>query len=355
MASRGYRGSWRKERPSPIIRPNNGLRLPSRTRPSPYPDVWEASKDPHHQARVNLFKQRKELANSSGSSQYSSSPSTQRSTSRPSSSSSGEVVGRSAKARLRSISRDDHDSGVELSESERSISSEEFKYELERYENHKELLTKGEWVTPPKPRDQIRRISTKEFNQERIRGVRRWSHVQSFMYGLSASTLRETDSKQPPYFYQVGVIFSAPVHSATSSEEPYILYDDPNLTATPYGTICSKFRKMIVIKLFSEHIQCLPIYSYNGLGLEGKEKFAQEHVSIRDIDDRYPEPKEGPHEELHAYRDKEYKETFIKGKSVVKLTEIYCHRFDAPATIEGRLDGYNGSKRRLLQLVESVS
>ncbi|KAI2468675.1 hypothetical protein F4781DRAFT_397501 [Annulohypoxylon bovei var. microspora] len=250
-----------------------------------------------------------------------------------------------AKDRLASLSLS---SGVDTPST--CASPVELRDELDRYSVRSQyLLSKNEWVSPPNPRGRTKRLDPKEFNEERLKTLKRWNVVQGWMYGLNTSTLRTTDVKQPREAYFPGVIFSAPFHTASSSDELHVPTDDPNLTATPFGTLNSKYRKMIVFRIFGEHLQCLPIYTHNNRGLEGK-AYPEEFVSIRDVNDRSPERDEGPHAGIYACRDRQYAGTFIAGKAVVKLTEVHTHRYDAPATIEGRLDVHSDSRRRLFNL-----
>ncbi|KAI1410510.1 hypothetical protein F5Y13DRAFT_202316 [Hypoxylon sp. FL1857] len=332
---------------------------PPRSYPTPrsqpsYPDTWESRNDSYHRERVELFKRRRESVSSNGGSRPTT-PSTPRSVSTITS----EYVDVSspkwrtntpwARDRLASLSQSS-DAGT----SDICMSPIELRDELDRYDRESQFLTKKEWVTPPTSRGRIRRMDPKLFNIEKIKTFKRWNGVQGFMYGLNSSMLRDTDIRQPPEAYDSGVIFSAPFHTPANSEEINISNDDPNLTATAFGTVNSKYRKMIVLRVFGEHVQCLPIYTHNGRGLEGKE-FVREYVSIRDVKDRDPAADEGPHRGLRACRDSEYRETFVSGRSVVKLTEVYSHRYESPATIEGRLDIASDSKRRLFDLVRLVT
>jgi len=131
---------------------------------------------------------------------------------------------------------------------------------------------------------------------------------------------------------------------------------DPHNTATPYGVVHSKYRKMIVIKVFAEHCVCVPVYSHCGRGLEGKDPvLSDEYVSIRDVADPNPEPSECAHLPLLAVADKEFRGKIITGKSNVKLSEFCSHRYNVPATIEGMLDRKSFSKQRLFDLVKLIS
>ncbi|KAI0829141.1 hypothetical protein F5Y06DRAFT_302143 [Hypoxylon sp. FL0890] len=329
-----------------------------RSHPTPkshhsYPDAWESQDDALHHNRVDLFKKRRDSISLNRSR-----PTTP---ARPQfnaaiNSELGEVNDRwrsnTPWARDRrassSISSD-------IDTSDACMSPVELKNELDRYDWESQFLTKEEWLAPPTPRGRVRRMGPKQFNVEKIKAFKCWNGVQGLMYGMNSSILRDTDDRQPPEAYDPGVIFSAPFHTPGSPDEMYISNQDPHLTASPYGTINSKYRKMVVLRVFGEHVQCLPIYTHNGRGLEGKE-FPKEYVSIRDLNDHCPEEDEGPYRGLLASRDSEYKGTFISGRSVVKLTEVCSHRYEAPATIEGRLDVVNSdSKRRLFDLVKLVT
>ncbi|OTB00896.1 hypothetical protein M426DRAFT_26125 [Hypoxylon sp. CI-4A] len=225
------------------------------------------------------------------------------------------------------------------------ISEESLQTELDRYKDQSRDLTRREWVPPLTPRGSVKRISAQDFNREKVIALKRWSQVQIFMYGMSTSTLRDTDVRQPQSAYAPGVIFSAPTHTSDPSEEMQVKCDDPHLTATPFGTVYSKFRKMVVVRCFAQHCLYVPIYTFNGKGLDGKDS-QSEYVSIRDKTERNPAPDEGPHKGLRAVRDTHYAGTFIKGRSVIKMTEVCYHRYEAPATIEGRLED-NGDNSRL--------
>ncbi|KAI1490297.1 hypothetical protein F5X96DRAFT_679183 [Biscogniauxia mediterranea] len=247
---------------------------------------------------------------------------------------------------------------IEATAPERGISPSDFprnfREELDYYDSEIESLRSDEWASPPTPRARAQRIDGKQFHRKAAQDVKRWSMVQGFMYGMATSTLRDTDQVHPREAYAPGVIFSAPFHTASSQDEMWVSVEDPNLTATPFGTICSKYRKMVVLKTFGEHCSCAPIYTHNGLGLQGKQ-FPDEFVSIRDVADPRPEPAEGRHGRLLAEKYSTYTGTGIKGKSVVKLTETHSHRYDAPATIEGILEPKSLSKGRLLEMVKMMT
>ena len=172
--------------------------------------------------------------------------------------------------------------------------------------------------------------------------------------GKAYSKLRSTDCRQLPKRYEPGVIFSAPFHTQYCSPAEVSL-TDPNLTASPFGTIFSKFRKSVVLTVSEDGGSCaaVPIYSHNGEGLKFKPS-KHEYVSIRDVEDEKPQDRESKHGLLWCHRDLQYSapKTFISGKSSVHLTELVTHRLGAPATIEGSLTA--PSLEILRELVKKV-
>ncbi|KAI0888293.1 uncharacterized protein GGS22DRAFT_185672 [Annulohypoxylon maeteangense] len=365
MADRNYRG---------FLKPSSARAGPRSNNPrshTAYPDVWMADSDRHHLDRVQVFNKRRDSIASSSRSRPGtplrhdpSKPSMRIEKHRSMSTSKPPAVeflekdwrkstpwAKDKEMRLRSSLSP----SIDTPTSTGCMSPIELQDELDRYSVQSQyLLTDNEWVSPPGPRGRTRRIDPKEFNKERVKTLKRWNTVQGFMYGMNSSTLRETDVKQPRDAYFPGVVFSAPVHTAVASDELHVPNDDPHLTATPFGTLNSKYRKMIVYRVFGEHLQCLPIYTHNGRGLEGKE-FPEEFVSIRDVDDPHPNRDEGPYIGIDARRERGYRGMFIQGKAVVKLTESYTHRYEAPATIEGRVVLHNNCRERLFDLVKYKS
>ena len=52
-------------------------------------------------------------------------------------------------------------------------------------------------------------------------------------------------------------------------------------TRTSLGFVHHKTRYMIVAKLYHTHYVCVPLYTHEGNGLQGKEQYAQEFMSVR--------------------------------------------------------------------------
>ena len=229
-----------------------------------------------------------------------------------------------------------------------------FQEELDYYDDQIKTLQPGEWPAPPNARGRAFRVDEKELGVEKAKALKSWGFAQGMMYDGNSASLRDTDRVHPPSSYAPGVIFSAPHHTA-GEDAQWVSVSDANNTATPFGIVHSKYRKMVVLKVFGEHCTCVPVYSHNGKGLEGKVNVA-EYVSIRDAGDRNPELTEGVHACLLAVGNEDFRGRIVKGKSCVKLTELYSHRYSAPATIEGKLEeGKRDSKRLLLRLVDKVN
>ncbi|KAI1354824.1 hypothetical protein F5Y01DRAFT_329488 [Xylaria sp. FL0043] len=307
-------------------------------------DRWSSQGDPNHDRRVKLHQRRR-----SSVARYQQRRGLHRSASR--SAYAGDVDD------VRSPNSFSSDNTSPAS-SESSIACSDlastFRTDLEHYDNQIKTLQEGEWPAPANPREKALRMEGQEYSIQIATQLKQWNVSQSFMYGLISASLRNTDAVHPAERYEVGVIFSAPHHTASTDDSRWVSSTDPHNTATPFGIVHSKFRKMVVVKVFGEHCTCLPIYSHNGRGLEGKE-FINEFVSIRNATERNPEPAESSHRMLLAIGDETFRRPVVAGKSSVKLTEFYSHRYDTPATMEGRLDRLSQSKKRLLELVKSLN
>ncbi|KAI1274695.1 hypothetical protein F5Y07DRAFT_401175 [Xylaria sp. FL0933] len=307
-------------------------------------DRWSYQDDPNHDRRVKLHQRRRNSV-----ARYQQRRGLHRSASR--SAYAGDVDD------VRSPNSCSSDNTSPAS-SESSIACSDlvstFRTDWEHYDDQIKTLQEGEWPAPANPREKALRREGQEYSIQIATELKQWNVSQSFMYGLTSASLRNTDVIHPAERYEVGVIFSAPHHTASTDDSRWVSTADPYNTATPFGIVHSKFRKMVVVKVFGEHCTCLPIYSHNGRGLEGKE-FINEFVSIRNATERNPEPAESDHRMLFAIGDETFRRPIVGGKSSVKLTEFYSHRYDTPATMEGRLDRLSQSKKRLLELVKSLN
>lgn len=128
-----------------------------------------------------------------------------------------------------------------------------------------------------------------------------------------------------------------------------------NLTETTRGYVYTKYRKFVILEKHATHIQALPIYTHNGTGLDHKRHFEHEFVCVRDrdcpADER--EPEEGVNGTLYGIREPGFKATFIRGRTVLKLTEMVSFSMRGLlARVEGRLEGE--SLRTLACLAHNV-
>ncbi|TPX18851.1 uncharacterized protein E0L32_011466 [Thyridium curvatum] len=130
---------------------------------------------------------------------------------------------------------------------------------------------------------------------------------------------------------------------------------DPHCTATGFGTVHSKYRKVVVVGVYATHVTALPIYTYSGRGAARlRSGRRNECVSIRDVDDANPEPAETAHGTLYCEKDAGAPcgRFVVQGLSSVHLTEPITHRYDHEATFEGRM--MEEDFERLLYLMNKI-
>ncbi|KAI0416320.1 hypothetical protein F5X98DRAFT_185855 [Xylaria grammica] len=337
----------------PRLSRSTPLTLSPRVRPyrveqvSEYIDRWSATMDPGHYNRVQLHKRRRHAVarrqRSNRGSRHLSLIKTREGDTEDVRPLESATTARSNNSWVLSPGSDD---SSRLAFSDLGPT---FQEELDNYDEEIKTLQQGQWPSLPSPRAPVLRIGS-DFAVQKARALKSWGFAQGLMYGGNSAALRDTDRVHLTARYEVGVIFSAPHHTASTEDTRWVSVTDPYKTATPFGVVHSKYRKMIVIRTFGEHCLCVPIYTHNGRGLEGK-AFVTEYVSIRDARDRHPEPAEGLHIRLLAVGHADFRGKIVAGKSSVKLTEFCSHRYDAPATIEGKIED-EASKRRLLELVK---
>ncbi|KAL4724021.1 hypothetical protein ACLX1H_008625 [Fusarium chlamydosporum] len=150
--------------------------------------------------------------------------------------------------------------------------------------------------------------------------------------------MRPSDKRYGHYDLKPGTIISAPFHSQYRQDTVTAL--DHNTGISAFGPVYSKYRKMIIIESWAEHVICLPIYTYNSRGLERRQGMVDEYMDIRDVEEEYPAPGDTHYEPLLAVRHEKWtgKNTFIAGKAVVKLTEKTTHFHYQKCSIEGKLE-----------------
>ncbi|KAI8674858.1 hypothetical protein NCS57_00385100 [Fusarium keratoplasticum] len=149
--------------------------------------------------------------------------------------------------------------------------------------------------------------------------------------------MRLTDRVCDESELRLGTIISTAIHN--QARENTVSIDEFNKSLSGFGIVYSKYRKLIVVEEWAQHVVCIPLYSYNGRGLTGREALACEYFDVRDVDDPDPERRD-TFCTLMAVRDKDWprENTFIEGRTVAKVTEkITFYRTDR-CSIEGRID-----------------
>ena len=134
--------------------------------------------------------------------------------------------------------------------------------------------------------------------------------------------------------YKPGMIVRAILH------EPFLTaatdIKDKSRSESIYGTVFTKYRKMVVVALYQNHYIALPIYTHHGKGLQGKAE-PDEYVSIKDH--RSP----GSFTTLTKHRAL-VTENLNSGidpyhpKATTHLTYPVSRKYEAPVTLEGNLD-----------------
>ncbi|KAL9036987.1 MAG: hypothetical protein Q9214_005893 [Letrouitia sp. 1 TL-2023] len=86
-------------------------------------------------------------------------------------------------------------------------------------------------------------------------------------------------------WFRAGMIIRAVLHEqdyiAACGKSNLTLDDDRYRTNTPFGSICSKRRKMIVLQLYEDHYIAIPLFTHNRTGLVNKRN-PDEFVSVQD-------------------------------------------------------------------------
>lgn len=111
---------------------------------------------------------------------------------------------------------------------------------------------------------------------------------------------------------------------------------DRYTTESRFGTIHSKYRKMIVIALYETHYLAIPLYTHNGNGVARKPK-PDEYISVRDHRSSEPFSKQTVHGELvtdqvntgiHPYDP----------NCLAHITYPVARKYDLPVIVEGQLN-----------------
>ncbi|KAL8637575.1 MAG: hypothetical protein Q9228_005163 [Teloschistes exilis] len=114
-----------------------------------------------------------------------------------------------------------------------------------------------------------------------------------------------------------------------------ITITDRNRTESPFGPICTKWRKMIVYCMFQDHYTAVPLFTHNGNDLVYKKK-PEEYISIKD----HRTKKEVPPQNRHGYLVTENIDTdlgLFDVKSTAHVTYSLPRKYDLPIKKEGSL------------------
>ncbi|KAL8766087.1 MAG: hypothetical protein Q9209_007053 [Squamulea sp. 1 TL-2023] len=155
--------------------------------------------------------------------------------------------------------------------------------------------------------------------------------------------------------YYPGMIIRALVHEqdfeASSSKSNITVSQDKYRTASDYGTIYTKCRKMIVLAKYEDHYTAIPVFTHNGNGLQHKVK-PDEYVSIKDNRTNDECPAQSKHGHLETENMCNGTEIFHV-KSTAHITYALARRYDIPVIKEGQLTGR--SLNRLIELFNAYA
>ncbi|KAI9702987.1 MAG: hypothetical protein M1836_008201 [Candelina mexicana] len=138
--------------------------------------------------------------------------------------------------------------------------------------------------------------------------------------------------------FRPGMIFRAVIHEPLADRKA--AKGGKGRTESNHGPICTKYRKLIVIGIYEDHVVALPIYTHNGEGLNHKLN-PDEYVSIRDprtgvsAEDFRKESKHKPIVARNLNPDTE----LYHPKAVVHFTHPYSFEYSWKMIPEGVLEG----------------
>ncbi|KAL8736736.1 MAG: hypothetical protein Q9166_000102 [cf. Caloplaca sp. 2 TL-2023] len=153
-------------------------------------------------------------------------------------------------------------------------------------------------------------------------------------------------------FYKSGMIIRGILHeqnfvAASSRTE----FTDKSYWDSQHGSICTKYRKMIVLATYADHYTAIPLYTHNGKGLIGK-KDPDEFVSIVDHREKNPGPRLSSHPPLKTKQMNESAQ-LLHLKSTAHITYPLSRKYDLPIVHEGCLQ--EGSLAHLIKLVNDAT
>ncbi|KAI9900554.1 hypothetical protein N3K66_004816 [Trichothecium roseum] len=149
---------------------------------------------------------------------------------------------------------------------------------------------------------------------------------------------RRTDTK-PVRECVPGHVISLPVHSA--SDRDRVAAADMYHTWSSFGIVQTKYRKCVVSEVWERHVIALPIFTYGGRGLEGKENAAREYLRIRTRDKMTAEERTSACEGklIVAERDRDWSQgsCFIDAPAVLHLTNRLTLQEHERCSVEGEV------------------
>ncbi|KAI9665809.1 MAG: hypothetical protein M1821_003743 [Bathelium mastoideum] len=181
-------------------------------------------------------------------------------------------------------------------------------------------------------------------------------HQPSTIQQSTLAPIAATPSAMPPAYYGRTVWDQHPasenwVHGYVIKEEfeegaiilaPYLepLYNtkiqpgEADRAETQIGAACAKHRPFILLSKCADHFEAIPLYTYQGLGVESKSlKVQGEHVSIARAG--YPCKKQGPHQPLYLEPVTQWK---VKETCVAHFTEVTSFSYSCPVKSLGYIN-----------------
>lgn len=120
--------------------------------------------------------------------------------------------------------------------------------------------------------------------------------------GKKAQWVRTEFCVRSPYnrrSFTRGMIITLPFHVANLNEKA--TYDDKCLASTLHGPVYSKRRMAVVLWRHDTDMICLPLYSWNSVGISKQPEWLQhEYMEITNLGEAASYRREGPHEVLEA-------------------------------------------------------
>ena len=167
-------------------------------------------------------------------------------------------------------------------------------------------------------------------------GVTRSYYKEEFLPVGEQNPLRleaQKSKKYPKTMFKDGMIVRAPLHEQdvhASTNPP-----DHTITESHYGRIHTKFRKMIIVGLYDAHYVAVPIYSYEGKGLEFKKK--DEYISVQDHRQQPPTVEKQSGLGVLVTEKLNTDVSRYHPRSAAHITSPHSRKYDGHCVIEGQI------------------